>query len=160
MVETLEVMPRRRRDTRPQSPSPKVPIPVALETPKVFPSIDIKEVQAVQIFEPESIVIMFGEREPKGPSLEEEEFKKSFYTLIDMVKVLYEERNTIMVQEISKPPHGEGSSEDKKHEKKDSKGNGGKPPPSPPSSSSPSSHTTSSSTTTTKTAHTHSKTPK
>ena len=101
---------------------------------------------------------MFGEREHEGPSSEEEDFKKYFYSLTEMVKVLYEERNTRMVGESSKPPHGEGSSEDKRDEKKDSKGNGGKPPPSPPSSSSPSSHTTSSSTTTT--AHTHSKTPK
>ena len=81
-----------------------------------------------------------------------------------MVKVLCEERNTRMVGESSKPPHGEGISEEKKYEKKDSKGNGRKLPPSPPSSSSssssPSSHIASSSTTTTKTSHTHSKTPK
>jgi len=62
-----------------------------------------------------------------------------------MVKFLYEDRNTRIVGESSKPPH-EGTSEDKKDEKKDSKGNRGKPPPSPPSLSSsslsPSSYTT------------------
>ena len=160
MVATPKVIPRRRRATRPQSPPPKVPILVALETPQVLPSTEIKEVKAVPIFEPKSIAIMFGEREPEGPSSEEEEFKKDFYTLNDIVKVLYEERNTRMVGESSKPPHGEGSSEDKKDEKKDSKGNGGNPPPSPPSSSSSPSHTASSSTMTTATSHTHSKTPK
>jgi hypothetical protein len=114
LVATPEVMPRRRRATRPQSPPPKVPIPTALETPKVLPSTEIEVVQAVPIFEPESLAIMSGQREPEGPSSEEEEFKKAFYTLTEMVKVLYEERNTRMVGESSKPPHGEGSSEDKK----------------------------------------------
>ena len=51
---------------------------------------------------------MSGEREHEGPSLEEEEFKKAFYTLTEMVKVLYKERNTRMVGEISKRPHVEG----------------------------------------------------
>jgi len=164
LVATAEVMPRRRRATRSQSPPPKVPIPTALETPQFFASTEIEEVQAIPISEPESITIMSIEREPEGPSSKEEEFKKAFYTLTEMVKVLYEERNTRMVGESSKPPHGEGSSEDKKDEKKDSKGNGGKPPPSPPSSSSSSlsspSHTASSSTTAIETSHTHSKTLK
>ena len=48
---------------------------------------------------------MSGEREPEGPASEEEEFKNDFYTLTEMVEVLYEERNTIMVGESSKPPH-------------------------------------------------------
>jgi len=78
---------------------------------------------------------MSGARENEVLS-EEEAFKKAFYDLNDMVRVLYEERNTKMVGESSKPPHGEGSSRDKKDDKKDSKGNGGKPPPSPPYSSS------------------------
>jgi len=125
-----------------------------------LPSTKIEEVQAVPISELESIAIMFREREPEGPSSKHEELKKALFTLTEMVKVLYEERNTRMVGESSKPPHGEGSSEDKKDEKKDSKGNGGKSPPSPPSSSSSPSHTSSSSTTTTETAHTHLKTPK
>ena len=82
-----------------------------------------------------------------------------------MVKILYEEMNTRMVGESSKPQHGEASSRDKKDDKKDSKGNGGKPPPSPPYSSSSSLSSSSltsqtSSTSTTKTIHTHSQTPK
>ena len=92
----------------------------------------IEEVQSVQIFEPESIAIMSRERELRGPSSEVKEFKTYFSTLTEMVKVLYEERNTRMVGESSKPPYGEGSSESKKDENKVSKGNGGKPPPSPP----------------------------
>jgi len=163
LVSTREVIPRRRRATRPQYPPPKVPISAAPETPQVLPSTEIEEVQTVPVSELESIVIMSREKEPKGPSLEEEEFKKAFLTLIEMVKVLYEERNTRMVGGSSKPPHGEGSSEDKKDKKKDSKRNDGNPPPSPPSSSSSSSssssHTTSSSTTATEIAHAHSKTP-
>jgi len=43
LVATPEVIPRRRRARMPQSP-PKVPIPVALETPQGFPSIEIEEV--------------------------------------------------------------------------------------------------------------------
>ena len=72
LVATPEVMPRRRRATRPQSPPPKVPILAALETPQVFPSTEIEEVQADPISEPESIVIMYGKRKPEGPSSEEE----------------------------------------------------------------------------------------
>jgi len=78
---------------------------------------------------------MSGEIETDGLS-EVETFKKYFYDLTDMVRILYEERNSRMAGESSKSPHAEGNSEDKKDEKKDSKGNGGKPPPSPPSSSS------------------------
>ena len=46
LVENLEVMPRRRRATRPQSP-PKVSIPATLEAPQVLPLVEIKEVQEV-----------------------------------------------------------------------------------------------------------------
>ena len=65
-----------------------------------------------------------------------------------------------MAGEGSKPPHGEGTSDDKKDEEKSSKGSGGKPPPSPPYSSSSSSPSASYSTSTTKTTHTHSKSTK
>lgn len=136
LVATPKVMPKRRRATKTQSPTLKVPIPAAFETPQVFPSIEIEELQTIQISKSESIDIMSGEIEFGGPSSEEEYFKKDFYTLTEMVKVLYEERNTRMVGESSKLPHGEGSSEDKKNEKKDSNGNGGNPPSLPPSSSS------------------------
>jgi len=122
LVATLEVILRRRRAIRPQSPTPKVPILVSLETYQVFPSIEIEEVQSVQIYEPESIAIMFGQRESEGPSSKEEEFKKSFYNLTEMVKVLYEDRNTIMVGESYKRPHGEGNSENEKDEKNIPKG--------------------------------------
>ena len=80
MVETPKVMPRRRRVTRPQYPPPKVPILVALETPQVFPSIEIEELQAVPVSEPKSTAIMSGERELEGLSSKEEEFKKSLFT--------------------------------------------------------------------------------
>ena len=56
---------------------------------------------------------MYGARETEG-FLEEEAFKKDFYDLTDMVRILYEEMNTRMVGESSKSPHGEGSLEDKK----------------------------------------------
>ena len=86
LVATPEVMPRIRRATRPKSPPPKVLIPATLETPQVFPSIDIEEVQVVLIYEPKSLTIMSGERELEGPSSEEEEFKKSFYILMIWLK--------------------------------------------------------------------------
>ena len=110
LVANLEVIPRRRRDTKPQSPPPKFPIPAALETPQVLPSTEIEEVQIVPVSEPKSIAIVSRERGPEGPSSKDEEFKKYFFTLIEMVNVLYEERNTRMVGESSKPPHGEGRS--------------------------------------------------
>lgn len=140
LVANIEVMPRRRRATRPQSP-PKVSIPAELEAPQVLPSVEIEEVQAVPEAKLESKSIMFGERETEGLS-EEEEFKKYVYDLTNMVRVLYEERNTRMVGESCKSPHGEESSEDKKDENKDSKGTKGKPPRSPPSSQSSSSSQT------------------
>ena len=80
---------------------------------KFYPSIEIEEVQAVPEAELESKAIMSEEREIEGLS-EEEAFKKYFYDLTDMVRVIYEERNTRMAGEGFKSPHGEGSSEDKK----------------------------------------------
>jgi len=56
-------------------------------------------------------------------------FRKAFFDMTEMVKVLYEERNTKLQAESSKPPKGEGSS-------RGGNGNGDKPPPSPLSSSS------------------------
>ena len=66
----------------------------------------------------------------------------------EMVKVLYEEGNTRLQGESSKPPKGEGSSGG-------GNANGDKPPPSPPSSSSSSSQASSPSSTNTNLAHTH-----
>ena len=82
----------------------------------------IEEVQSIQISEPKCIAIMSREKEHEGPSSEEEEFKKAFYTLTEMVKVHYEERNTIMVGESSKPPHGEGRSKEKNMRRRIPKG--------------------------------------
>jgi hypothetical protein len=65
---------------------------------------------------------------------EEEKFKKSFYDMTDMVKVLFEERNARLQGERSNPPKGNGDSGDKTP-----KGNGWSgysPLPSPPSSTS------------------------
>ena len=56
---------------------------------------------------------MSGVGETEG-ILEEEAFKKAFYNLTEMGRVLYEERSTRMVGGNSKPPHGEGNSEDKR----------------------------------------------
>ena len=68
--------------------------------------------------------------------------------MTEMVKVLYEERNTRLQGESSKPPKGEGSSGG-------GNGNGDKPPPSPPSSSSSSSQASSPFSTNTTLTHTH-----
>ena len=39
---------------------------------------------------------------------DEEAFRKAFFDMTEMVKVLYEERNTRLQGEISRPPRGEG----------------------------------------------------
>ena len=74
--------------------------------------------------------------------------------MIEMVKVLYEERNTRLQGESSRPPRGEGSPGG------GGNGNGDKPPSTPPSSSPPSSPSSSSSSTTTTLTHTHQHTSK
>jgi len=76
--------------------------------------------------------IMSHEGEPTNMTEDEKTFKKAFFDMTKMVKVLYEERNSRLQGESSKPPKGEGSSGG-------GNGNGDKPPPSPPSSSSSSS---------------------
>jgi hypothetical protein len=65
---------------------------------------------------------------------EEETFKKCFYDMTEMVKVLFEERNARLQCESSNPTKGNGYGGDKTP-----KGNGGNrdsPPPSPPYSTS------------------------
>jgi hypothetical protein len=65
---------------------------------------------------------------------EEETFKKDFFDMVEMVKVLFDERNARLQGESSNPPKGNGDSGDK-----NPKGNGGSgdsTPPSPPSSTS------------------------
>ena len=91
---------------------------------------------------------------------EEKTFIKYFFDMTKMVKVLYEERNTRMQGESSKPSKGEGSSRGKgRYDDKPSKANGHKPSSSPPLSSPPSSPSSSSSSTTTVT-QTHPHTPR
>jgi hypothetical protein len=65
---------------------------------------------------------------------EEETFRKSFYDITEMVKVLFEERNARLQGESSNPPKGNGDSGDKTP--KGNGGNGDSPPLSPSSSTS------------------------
>ncbi len=89
---------------------------------------------------------------------DEKTFRKAFFDMTEMVKVLYEERNTRLQGESSKPPKGEGSLGGGNGKR--GNGNGGKLPPSPPSSSSPSSQVSSPSSTNTNLTHTHQHTSK
>lgn len=91
---------------------------------------------------------MSHEIEPTNMTKDEKTFRKDLFDMIEMVKVLYEERNSKLEGEISKPPKGEGSLAG-------GNGNGDKPPPSPPSSSSSSSQSYSPSSTNTTLTHTH-----
>ena len=82
---------------------------------------------------------------------DERAFRKTFFDMIEMVKVLYEERNLRMQGESYRPPRIEGYPGGGGH------GDGNKPPSTPPSSSPPSSPSSSSSSTTTTlpSVHTH-----
>ena len=79
--------------------------------------------------------------------------ENAFFDMTKMATVLYEERNTRLQGESSKPPKGEGSSGG--GDGKGSNGNGDKPPPSPPSSPSSYSQASSHSSTNTTLTHTH-----
>lgn len=80
----------------------------------------------------------------------EKALRKYFFNMTHMVKVLYEERNSRLQGESSKPSKGEGSPRGKGGDKdKPLKGKGDKPLSSSPSSSPPSSPSSSSSSTTT-----------
>ena len=92
---------------------------------------------------------MPGVGENKG-HLEEDDVKREFNDIKRMVKIMSDAFTIGMARECSKPPNGEGTSDDKKDEEKISKGSGGKPPSFSPSSSSSSSPSASSSTSTTK----------
>ena len=81
--------------------------------------------------EVESSVSMYHEGEPTMTK-DERAFRKAFFDMTKMVKVLYEERNLKMQVEISRPPRGEGYLGGGGHE------DGRKPPSTPPSSSPPS----------------------
>jgi hypothetical protein len=67
-------------------------------------------------------------------TLEDETFRKAFYDMTKMVKVLFEERNARLQGESSNPHKGIEDSGDKTPKKNG--GNGDTPPPSPPSSTS------------------------
>lgn len=60
---------------------------------------------------------------------DEKTFRKAFFEMYEMVKVLYEEGNSRLYGEISKPPKGYGGKGDKPP--KGNGQNGEKPPPSP-----------------------------
>lgn len=96
---------------------------------------------------------MSHEGEPTNMIEDEKTFKKAFFDMTEMVKVLYEERNNRLQRESSKPPKGEGSSGGGNG--KGGNGNGEKPPPSPPSSSYSNSQASSPSSTMTTHTHTH-----
>jgi len=113
LVETPEVGSRRRSARLPQSP-PRVLSQVAVETS----------------------LSMSHEGELTNMIEDEKVFRKALFDMTKMMKFLYEERNTRLQGESSKPPKGEGSS-------RGGNGNGVKHPHSPPSSSSYSSHASS-----------------
>jgi hypothetical protein len=65
---------------------------------------------------------------------EDEDFRKAFMDMTEMVKILFEERNARLQGESSNPSKDKGDSGDKTP--KGNGGNGDTPPPSPPSSTS------------------------
>jgi hypothetical protein len=73
---------------------------------------------------------MAHEESREIPTLEEETFRKAFYDMTKMVKVLFEERNARLQGESSNPPKGNEDNGDKNP--KENGGNGDTPPPSPP----------------------------
>jgi hypothetical protein len=77
---------------------------------------------------------MAHEESHEIPTSEDETFRKAFYDMTKMVKVLFEERNARFQGEISNPPRGNKDSGDKTP--KGNGGNGDNPPPSTPSSTS------------------------
>jgi hypothetical protein len=77
---------------------------------------------------------MAHEESHEIPTLEDETFRKYFYDMTKMAKVLFEERNARLQGEISNPPRGNEDSGDKIP--KGNGGNGDTPPPSPPYSNS------------------------
>jgi len=99
----------------------------------------------------ESLETMSHEGEPTMTE-DEKTFRKDFFDMTDMMKVLYEEKNSRLQGESYKPPKGEGYSGG--GDGKGGNGNGDKPPPYPPSSSSSTSQESSQSSTKTTVTHT------
>lgn len=62
----------------------------------------------------ESSVRMSHEGGPDNMSEDEKDFRKEFFDVTHMVKVLYKERSTTLQGESSKPSKGEGSSRGKR----------------------------------------------
>ena len=56
---------------------------------------------------PEASVVRAHEGEPNNMSEDENTFRKSFLDMTQMVKVIYEERNTRLQGERSNPPKGD-----------------------------------------------------
>jgi hypothetical protein len=69
----------------------------------------IHSAQASRIHSPS----MSHEESHEIPTSEEETFIKDFYDMIEMVKVLYEERNARLQGEILNPPKGNEDNGDK-----------------------------------------------
>ena len=57
----------------------------------------------------EALVTMSHEQGNDNMSEDEKDFRKAFFDMTNMGKVLYEERNTRLHGESSMPPRGEGS---------------------------------------------------
>ena len=85
---------------------------------------------------------MAHEGEPENMSEDENSYRKSLFDMTQMVKILYEERNTQLQGESSNPPKGDkppiGDKGDGDKPKKWNGGNGDKPPLTPPFYSPPS----------------------
>ena len=57
---------------------------------------------------PQASIVMVHEEGPKGMSEDEITFRKAFFEMYETLKVLYEERNSRLYGESSKPPKGDG----------------------------------------------------
>jgi hypothetical protein len=77
---------------------------------------------------------MADEESHENLTSKDETFRKAFYDMTKMVKVLFEEINAMLQGESSNPPKGNGDSGDKNP--KGNGGNGDTPPPSSPYSTS------------------------
>ena len=79
---------------------------------------------------------MAHEESHEVPTSDEESFKKAFYDMAGMVKILFEERNAKFQGERSKTPKGNEGKDEKPPKGKGGNDGDGDPPPSSPSSSS------------------------
>ena len=91
----------------------------------------ISQIASTRTNTPQASIITVHEEGPKGMLQDERNFRKDFFEMYEMVNVLYEERNSRLYGEISKPPKGDGGKGDKPP--KNNGANDDKPPPSYPS---------------------------